>query len=63
VTGGAGVVIQDVTSTAGRAAPGAGVYKNHGLTLHRVAVTSNIATATGGGIDNEARSRCRSTTA
>jgi len=50
---GAGVAIQDLTITAGRAASGAGVYTNYGLTLHRVAVTSNIATSNGGGVDNE----------
>lgn len=52
-TSGAGVVIQDLTVTAGRAANGAGIYTNYGLTAHRVAVVSNIATSSGGGIDNE----------
>lgn len=52
-TGGAGVTIQDVTATAGRAGNGAGIYTNYGIVLHRVAVVSNIATSNGGGVDNE----------
>jgi len=52
-TAGAGVVVQDLTVTAGRAAAGAGIHTNFGLVLHRAAITSNIATSNGGGIDNE----------
>ncbi|HZV72367.1 MAG TPA: right-handed parallel beta-helix repeat-containing protein [Conexibacter sp.] len=51
-TGGAGVTIQDLTVTAGRASNGAGIFSNAGLTLHRVAVVGNIASSVGGGVEN-----------
>ena len=50
---GATVSIEDVTLTAGAAASGGAIYNRESLTLTRVALTGNTATARGGAIQQQ----------
>lgn len=47
---GAGSTITDLKVTGGKAASGAGIFANAGVTVRRVAVVGNAATGAGGGI-------------